>query len=233
MKLEKIPVHVGIIMDGNGRWAKKRGLPRIEGHKKGAEVAEKIISFAKELGIKYITLYAFSTENWKRPKGEVDFLMRLFERAVKSDLRTMKKNSVRLRVAGRREGLPDSLRKWLDRAEEETVDGRWNFIVCLNYGGRDEIIRAVNRAVERGEKVDERSFRKLLDLPDVPDLDLVIRTSGEQRISNFMLYRLAYAELYFTPVYFPDFSKEEFEKAVEWYRSRERRFGGVGEGSSS
>jgi len=228
MKLEKIPVHVGIIMDGNGRWAKKRGLPRIEGHKKGAEVAEKIISFAKELGIKYITLYAFSTENWKRPKEEVNFLFTLMYQYILTKLEKLLTNDIRFKVIGRIDELPDFLKEGFRDIERKTAHcSSMTAVFAVNYGGRQEIVDAVKKIVEKGEPVTEEAIAKNLYFPELPDVDLIIRTSGEMRISNFLLWRASYAELWFTKTLWPDFTEEEFLEAIKDYSKRERRFGGV------
>jgi len=228
MKLEKIPVHVGIIMDGNGRWAKKRGLPRIEGHKKGAEVAEKIISFAKELGIKYITLYAFSTENWKRPKEEVNFLFTLMYQYILTKLPKFIENDTRFKVIGRIDELPDFLKEGFRDIERKTAHcSSMTAVFAVNYGGRQEIVDAVKKIVEKGEPVTEEAIAKNLYFPELPDVDLIIRTSGEMRISNFLLWRASYAELWFTKTLWPDFTEEEFLEAIKDYSKRERRFGGV------
>ncbi len=226
----KIPTHVAIIMDGNGRWAKRRGKPRIFGHAKGVEAAERTIENAKELGIKYLTLYAFSTENWKRPKEEVEFLMELLREYLKHNLERFKRDGIRIKFIGRRDRLPKGTLEWVEKTERETANCRdINVFVALDYGGRDEILRAINRAISEGVKeIDEKTFRRFLDLPeDVPDPDLLIRTGGEQRISNFLLWYIAYTELYFTKTLWPDFDKEELLKAIEEFSRRVRKFGGL------
>ncbi len=222
-------MHVAIIMDGNGRWAKERGLPRIEGHRKGAQKAEQVVGWASDLNVDYLTLYAFSTENWKRPWEEVSFLFKLFVEFVKKKVERMKKKGVRIRIMGRREGLPEEVLSVWDWVEKETKDGNGiTTIIALNYGGRAEIVDAVNKIISNGiEKIDEKSFREYLYLPDVPDPDLVIRTSGEMRISNFLLWQIAYSELYFVKKYWPDFQKEDLVEAIEDFKRRHRRFGGL------
>ncbi len=222
-------MHVAIIMDGNGRWAKERGLPRIEGHRKGAQKAEQVVEWASDLNVDYLTLYAFSTENWKRPWEEVSFLFKLFVEFVKKKVERMKKKGVRIRIMGRREGLPEEVLSVWDWVEKETKDGNGiTTIIALNYGGRAEIVDAVNKIISNGiEKIDEKSFREYLYLPDVPDPDLVIRTSGEMRISNFLLWQIAYSELYFVKKYWPDFQKEDLVEAIEDFKRRHRRFGGL------
>jgi undecaprenyl diphosphate synthase len=199
----KIPTHVAFIMDGNGRWAKRRGLPRIRGHAEGVKAAEKVINKAKELGIKYLTFYAFSTENWKRPKEEVDFLMELLREYLKEKRPTFVKDNIRVSFIGRRDRIPKDTLREMEKTEEETAkcNGIWVF-VAVDYGGRDEIVRAVNRIIADGHKeVDEGLIRKYLDLPvEVPDPDLLIRTADEKRVSNFLLWYLSYTEFYFTVI---------------------------------
>ncbi|TCK06386.1 isoprenyl transferase [Phorcysia thermohydrogeniphila] len=227
--MNDLPVHVGIIMDGNGRWAKRRGLPRIEGHRKGAEVTEKIVIAASRLGIKYLSLYAFSTENWKRPKEEVEFLFHLMYEYVKSKLQLFLDNNVSFRAMGRLHQLPEYLQEGFKEIEEETRHCTgMTAVFAVNYGGRQEIIDAVNRALKAGEKeINEEVIRRYLYIPELPDLDLLIRTSGELRISNFLLWQSAYTELWFTKTLWPDFTEEEFLAAIEDYKRRERRFGGL------
>lgn len=234
MEEKKIPRHVAIIMDGNGRWAKNRHLPRAMGHSAGAKNVETICQAAFDLGIKYLTVYAFSTENWKRSEDEVNTLMKLLKQYMDGCIEKSRKNNMRVRVIGDISALSDEMQNSIRKLEEysENFDGL-QFTVALNYGGRDEIIRAVKRLaydIEAGElKADEISEEKLngkLDTFELPDPDLLIRTSGELRISNFLLWQLAYTEFYFTDVYWPDFGPEELEKAVEYYGNRDRRFGG-------
>lgn len=222
-------MHVAIIMDGNGRWAKERGLPRIEGHRKGAEKVEKVVEWASDLGIDQLTLYAFSTENWRRPWEEVRFLFNLFVDFMKRKVRRMKKEGVRIRIMGRKEGLPDEVLRVWEWVEEETKGcEKITVVIALNYGGRAEIIDAVNRAIQGGGQIaNEEEFRKYLYIPEIPDPDLVIRTSGEMRISNFLLWQIAYSELVFVDKYWPDFEKEDLEWALREFSKRERRFGGI------
>ena len=227
--MNDLPVHVGIIMDGNGRWAKKRGLPRIEGHRKGAEVTERIVIAASRLGIEYLSLYAFSTENWKRPKEEVEFLFRLMHEYVRSKLQLFIDNNVKFRVMGRLHQLPGYLQEGFKEMEERTACCTgMTAVFAVNYGGRQEILDAVNRAMRAGIKeIDERVIKKYLYIPELPDLDLLIRTSGEMRISNFLIWQSAYTELWFTRTLWPDFTEEEFLTAIEDFKKRERRFGGI------
>ncbi len=224
-----VPVHVGIIMDGNGRWAQRRGLPRIEGHREGAKVTEKIVIAASEMGIKYLSLYAFSTENWKRPKEEINFLFHLMYEYVKSKLYLFLENNVRFRAMGRLWELPDYLQKGFKEMEEKTAHCNGMVAVfAVNYGGKQEILDATNRAIKAGEReITEEVLRKYLYIPELPDLDFLIRTSGELRISNFLLWQSAYTELWFTETLWPDFTEEEFKKAIEDFKRRERRFGGI------
>ena len=231
--------HLAVIMDGNGRWAKKRHLPRLAGHRAGAESLDRTMHWCKEAGIKYLTVYAFSTENWKRSKGEVAGLMKLLSHFIKSKEKELVKNGIAFRVIGRREDLSPKLQKEIAALEEKTKDGEFTLVVALSYGGRDEIIRAAkifnaeaHRRRERGESVgDEAVFSSCLDTAGIPDPDLIIRTSGELRLSNFLLWQAAYAEFYFTDVLWPDFDTAEFDKALASFSKRERRMGGrKGEG---
>lgn len=230
----KIPQHVAIVMDGNGRWAKKRLLPRAAGHTAGAANVEKICEAAWDLGIKYLTVYAFSTENWKRSDDEVNTLMRLLCDYMKGCKKKAKKNNMRVRVIGDISRLDEEMQEAIRELEDYSKDYTGlTFIVALNYGGRDDIIRAIRKASEDAAngKLDmgtftEEQLSKYLDTADFPDPDLMIRTSGEQRISNFLVWQLAYAEMYFTDVYWPDFDKKELQKAIEYYNGRDRRFGG-------
>lgn len=229
-----IPRHIAVIMDGNGRWAKQHGLPRVEGHIAGAERVREVLRYAREFGVEYMTLYAFSTENWKRSKEEVDALMDLLSRFIDSYLDEMKQNGVRLLVTGRIDGLPERAANDLKRAMVETASLTGHtLILALNYGGRSEIADAAKKIAEEIRhgrldpvKIDEQLFSRYLYLPDVPDPDLMIRTSGEFRLSNFLLWELSYAEFYVTDTYWPDFDREEFRKAIESYSKRDRRFGG-------
>jgi undecaprenyl diphosphate synthase len=230
------PLHVAIIMDGNGRWAKARGLARTDGHRAGVEAARKSVEAARDLGLKYLTLYSFSTENWRRPAGEVRDLMGLLRQFIVDDLPRLKKENVRVRILGDKEQLTPDIKALVKRAEADTVKNDGFFLqIAFNYGGRDEIVRAVRAAVEsvkkneiKPEDVTIESFSNFLDTKDIPDPDLVIRTSGEKRVSNFLLWQAAYAEYIFLDVLWPDFTAEVFASAVEEYCGRERRYGGVG-----
>ena len=233
-----IPQHIAIILDGNGRWAKKKGMPRKYGHTQGSKNVERICEDAYKMGVKYLTVYAFSTENWKRPKEEVDALMNLLRNYMRTCLKTAEKNRMRVRVLGDKTALDDDIRKRIAELEEATKnnDGL-NFQIALNYGSRDEMVRAMRKMcmdVKEGkleaEQIDETLFETYLDTHDIPDPDLMIRTSGEQRLSNYLLWQLAYSEFYFTDVLWPDFTKEDLAKAIEYYNGRDRRFGGVKEG---
>ena len=230
--LYKIPKHVAIIMDGNGRWAKRRGLPRIFGHRKGAEAVEKSIDFAHKVGIEWLTVFAFSTENWERPKEEVNAIMSLLVEYINKKIPELLERSIRLRFLGRIKELPEEIRKSIKKGEEITKNCTgMNLIVALNYSGRAEIIDAVKKIISQDVKhIDENTFPEYLYIPEMPDPDLLIRTSGEKRISNFLLWELAYTELYFTEVLWPDFDEEEFKNALLDYQSRERRFGKILEG---
>lgn len=229
----RIPNHVAIILDGNGRWAKKRFMPRNYGHAQGSKTVEKICEEAYNIGIKYLTVYAFSTENWNRPEDEVDALMKLLRNYMKDCLRTSNKNNMRVRVIGDISALPIDLQtSIIDLEKTSAKNTGLNFQVALNYGGRDEIIRGIKNLYQdiNSEKIslnniDSKLFSEYLDTKDISDPDLLIRTSGEQRISNFLLWQLAYTEFYFTEVLWPDFDKNELMKAIEYYNSRERRFG--------
>lgn len=227
----KIPTHIAIIMDGNGRWAKARGLPRLEGHRAGTEALRVIIRACVEFGVKYLTVYAFSTENWSRPADEVNGLMMLLESVVVNELDELDKEGVQIRHIGRLEALPAGLREKVKRAIVRTKDNdRITLNIAWNYGGRDEIIHAVQQMISEGlrpEEVTEESISRHLFTCDCPDPDMVIRTSGEYRISNFMIWQSAYSEWIFVPVYWPEFDKEELRKAIIDYGHRDRRFGKV------
>ena len=233
----KMPRHVAIILDGNGRWAKAKGMPRNYGHVQGAKTVEIICEEAYRMGIQYLTVYAFSTENWNRPKDEVDALMKLLRNYMKTCLQTAKKNRMCVRVLGEKSRLDQDIRDRIAELEEATKDNDGlHFQIAINYGGRDEILRAAKklvRKVEQGqlqaEDLTEADLSDCLDTAGIPDPDLLIRTCNEQRISNFLLWQLAYTEFYFTPVPWPDFSKEELVRAVEAYNHRDRRYGGLKE----
>ena len=236
-KLKKIPTHVAIIMDGNGRWAKKRNMPRVKGHYEGMQTVKKITKYASKLGIKYLTLYAFSTENWARPKEEVSYLMDLPEKMFTSFMPELMENNVKVEVIGIVEKLPENTRKAVEDAIEQTKNNTGlKLIFALNYGSKDEIVTAVKRIAQgaanneyKVEEIDEQLISDNLFTKDTPDPDLLIRTSGEQRISNFLLWQIAYSEFIFTKVAWPDFVEEEFYKALLEYQSRDRRFGGLNE----
>ena len=236
----KVPQHIAIILDGNGRWAKAKGMPRNYGHAHGSKNVERICEEAWRMGIKYLTVYAFSTENWSRPESEVAALMKLLRNYMKTCLKTAEKNDMKIRVIGDIDPLDDDIKRRIRELEEATVDnGGLNFTIALNYGSRDEIVRASRKMAEDcaegrldPESIDETVFESYLDTHGIPDPDLMIRTSGEQRLSNYLLWQLAYSEFYFTDVPWPDFTKEELEKAVEEYNHRHRRFGGVEEGQA-
>jgi undecaprenyl diphosphate synthase len=224
-----LPVHIAIIMDGNGRWAQERGLQRREGHRAGVRVVKEIVEASVEVGIKYLTLFAFSTENWKRSKEEVDFLFTLFVEAIYEYIPELRKNLVKLNFIGNIEKLPYPLRKTIDYALNETRNGKNLLLtIAINYGGRLEIIEAVKNICRNGLKdMDEETFKQFLFTKDIPDPDILIRTGGEMRISNFLLYQIAYTELFFTKTLFPDFTKEEYFRILEEFKKRERRFGSV------
>lgn len=232
----RVPNHIAIILDGNGRWAKKRGMPRSFGHVKGCENLEDICEVAKELGVKYLTVYAFSTENWKRSKEEVDGLMKLFRNYLKKCIKISQKNNMRVKVIGDITAFDSDIQESIEKLEDFSKDFTdLHFQIALNYGSRDEITRAVNRMLEDQKAgkleapVSEDTISGYLDTAGLPDPDLMIRTSGELRLSNYLLWQLAYSEFYFTDVPWPDFKKEELVKAIEKYNERDRRYGGVKE----
>ena len=227
---EQLPSHVAIIMDGNGRWAKKRGLPRIMGHHAGVRAVERTVRAARDTGIKTLSLYAFSSENWKRPEKEVAGLMSLFRIYIRSKVDHLLREGARIRFAGKIDGLPSDVSEIIRDAEEKTAAQEGlQLVICLNYGGRQEILDAICKIAESGEPIplDEKSFRKYLYLPDVPDPDLIIRTSGEMRLSNFWLWESAYSEFYFSEKFWPDFGPEDLDTALKVYQGRERRYGSV------
>ncbi|MBR4945829.1 MAG: di-trans,poly-cis-decaprenylcistransferase [Kiritimatiellae bacterium] len=226
--------HLAIIMDGNGRWAKARGLPRTEGHRAGGETVRRVLQYCRNAGIRYLTLYAFSVENWKRPKEEVDALMNLLVAYLAGEESMLHQNQVRLRIMGRREDLPERAQAALKHVEEATAHYDRQLILCLSYGGRTEMVTAAQRLARRvaagelsPEAIDEATFAEQLYLPDVPDPDLIVRTSGEMRLSNFLLWQASYAELYVTPVLWPDFSEADFKAALDAFEQRNRRYGGL------
>lgn len=232
----RVPNHIAIILDGNGRWAKKRGMPRSYGHVKGCENLEDICEVAKELGVKYLTVYAFSTENWKRSKEEVDGLMKLFRNYLKKCIKISQKNNMRVKVIGDVSAFDPDIQESIAKLEHFSKDfTELHFQIALNYGSRDEITRAVNRMLEDQKAgkletpVEEETISNYLDTAGIPDPDLMIRTSGELRLSNYLLWQLAYTEFYFTDVPWPDFKRDELVKAIEKYNERDRRYGGVKE----
>lgn len=244
LSLKKVPVHIAIIMDGNSRWAKMRGLDVLYGHQEGAERVRDVSRYLSEIGVGYLTLFTFSTENWQRPNREVDALMDLLVEFLYSELDEMNKNNIKLLISGRRKNFSENVIKALDRTIRETgTNTGLNLILCLDYGGRQEIVDAANKryypprngrakqalpiqkATESDNRLSVEEFQNYLYLPEVPEVDLLIRTSGEERISNFMLWQLSYSELYFTPVLWPDITEEELKKAIKSYNNRNRRFG--------
>ena len=234
-KERRIPAHVAIIMDGNGRWARKRGLPRTMGHAQGARVVEQILEDADHMGIRYLTVYAFSTENWSRPDSEVRALMNLLRTYMKTSLAKCAKNNVRIRVIGDKTRLDADLQEAIAHLEQETAANTGiSFQIAINYGGRDELVRAMRTIARKAaegslspEEVGADLIDRHLDTAGLPDPDLLIRTCGEERISNFLLWQIAYSELYFSPLAWPDFNKEELERAIDAYNHRERRYGGL------
>jgi undecaprenyl diphosphate synthase len=233
IRVETVPRHVAVIMDGNGRWAERQGLDRVQGHRAGIEAVRATVRAAHELGVRFLTLYAFSTENWSRPKGEVDALMGLLEHYLEAELEELDRNGIRLRAIGRLDRLPEVARKKLDEALLRTRgNGEMTVVFALSYGGRTEIAdaaRKLARDVESGkldpEQIDEKTFGAYLYDPEIPDPDLLIRTGGEARVSNFLLWQIAYAELHVTEVMWPDFRKTDLVTAIEDYQQRERRYG--------
>jgi undecaprenyl diphosphate synthase len=231
----RAPRHVAIVMDGNGRWAARRGLPRLEGHRQGAEAVRRVVEACPDLGVETLTLFAFSTENWRRPAGEIHGLMTLFRRYLRRDAAELAEKGVRVRFIGDRGPLDADIRAMMESLEARTAHGeRLTVVIAVNYGGRADIMRAARRLAEeavRGERdpgtIDEAAIARALDTGDAPDPDLVIRTSGEQRISNFLLWQAAYAEFVFVPELWPDFDRAAFERALSAYGARERRFGAV------
>ena len=226
--MSRLPRHIAIIMDGNGRWAKKRGLPRTAGHKVGAETFRRIATYCKNIGVEYLTVYAFSTENWKRPKEEVDAIMSLLEQYLHEAIDTMEKDQIRLRFLGDLSPLSEELRALAHRTDEIT-DGIRGFQanICLNYGGRDEVVHAVKSCLASGEEITEESISRHVYSAGIPDPELIIRPGGEVRVSNFLLWQSAYSEFYFCDTLWPDFDEKELDKAICAYQSRDRRFGGV------
>lgn len=228
IKSAQIPAHIAIIMDGNGRWAKQRNLPRTSGHKEGLEVAKKIVKAAKEIGVKYITLYTFSTENWKRTQEEVGYLMGLIKNHLRAEFKFYKENDIRVKHIGNLEGLPKDIQEEINSTVEECKDfNSLTVVLAINYGGKDEIIRATNKAVKENKLLTEKNFTEFYDIPELPEVDLIIRTGGEKRLSNFLLWHGAYAELDFVDTLWPDYDEECFYSSIKEFQKRNRRFGGV------
>ena len=229
-----IPQHIAIIMDGNGRWATSRGLPRVWGHKRGVQMVREVVRACVDMGVRHLTLFAFSSENWRRPPTEVSFLMKLFMRSLRREIKALADNGVRLQVIGALEAFDKTIQDLIAQAHSTTIDGEvMTLTICANYGGRWDILNAMNQMLAARARdgvavdayVDEDELRPYLQLADLPEPDLFIRTGGEARISNFLLWQLAYTELYFTPVYWPEFDREAFFEAINSYQTRERRFG--------
>lgn len=231
ISIEKLPLHVAVIMDGNGRWAQRRGLPRLLGHREGYKTLRRVLLDCAELGIKYLTVYAFSAENWRRPEDEVSGLMKLIERAARDELSVMHRNNVRVNVSGRLDGLPSGLRQALNEGIETTAGNTGiTFTLAVNYGGRAEIVDAVKRLIQEGvkpEDIDEDAISSRLYNPSHPEPDLMIRTAGEMRWSNFLIWQSAYCELFVTDVTWPEFGLQHLLEAVKTYQNRVRKFGGV------
>lgn len=233
------PNHVAIIMDGNGRWAKARGLPRAAGHERGVEALRATVDAAGRLGVKYLTVFSFSTENWQRPAAEVNALFALLRAYVKRDLSRLKREGVRIRIIGTRDGLPEDIIELIEKAEQETCrNDRAHLTIAFNYGGREEIVRAARKLARdvaagrlKADEIDKARFEQTLDTYELPEPDLLIRTSGETRISNFLLWQIAYAEIVILDVLWPDFRKNHLKNAIERYTERERRFGALKRGS--
>ena len=226
--MSRLPRHIAIIMDGNGRWAKKRGLPRTAGHKAGAETFRDIATYCRELGVEYLTVYAFSTENWKRPKDEVDTIMELLEQYLQEAINTMERDHIRLKIWGDTAALSPKLQQMV--AQTNTISTHYEGFqanICLNYGGRSEILRAARLCAEAGEEWTEENFGKYLWSAGIPDPELIIRPSGELRLSNFLLWQCAYSEFYFCDTLWPDFDRAALDRAIIDYQGRDRRFGGV------
>ncbi len=220
--------HIAIIMDGNGRWATNRGLKRVKGHEEGANRVRDITTFASNQGIKFLTLYAFSTENWKRPKMEIDFLMKLMDRWLKNELKTYQKHNVKFETIGDLTKLSPKLQKRIEDTKKATEkNSGLRQVLAVNYGSRDEIIRAVQKIKESNIEVTEENFNTFLDTKGMPEVDILIRTGGDKRVSNFLLWQIAYSELFFTKTLWPDFREDELKKIIEEYHLRERRFGGI------
>jgi undecaprenyl diphosphate synthase len=224
----RMPEHIAMIMDGNGRWAKERGLKRTAGHKKGAEIVREITTYCSNIHIKYLTLYAFSTENWKRPKLEVEYLMKLLEKYLKDELKIYLANNIKFKAIGDLPRFSKSLQNRISKTEEATASCTGlTQVLALNYGSKDEIIRAVKKLNEKGLEVNEDNLESCLDTAGIPPVDIMIRTSGEVRLSNYLLWQNAYAEMFFTQTYWPDFTTSELDDIISDFSNRERRFGGI------
>ncbi|MBO5364079.1 MAG: isoprenyl transferase [Clostridia bacterium] len=235
LDMERIPRHIGVIMDGNGRWASRRGLPRSAGHKRGADILENICDYCNSIGVKALTVYAFSTENWARPQGEIDALMELLYHYLQMVEEKFKGRNMRLKISGDISPLSEKIQAAIHHAEEVTASGCGMVLnIALNYGGRDEIVRAARKLCadvgsnpEKIAQIDEKLFTSYLDMADLPEVDLIIRPSGEKRLSNFMLWQAAYAEFWYSDICWPDFKEEDMQQAIYDYQNRDRRFGGV------
>ena len=228
LEQKETPIHIAMIMDGNGRWAKERGLKRTAGHEEGAKTVRKITKHCSEIGVKYLTLYAFSTENWARPKLEVEFLMKLLEKYLKSELEVYLENSIRFKAIGDLSKFSKSLQKIIKQTEEQTANGKnLTQVLALNYGSQDEILRAIKKLNEYSLDVTKDNFESCLDTAGIPDVDMLIRTSGEIRLSNYLLWQNAYAELFFTNTYWPEFTSAELDDMISDFVNRERRFGAI------
>jgi undecaprenyl diphosphate synthase len=228
MNNTNLPKHIAIIMDGNGRWAKERGLKRTAGHEKGAQIVREITTHCSNIGIKYLTLYAFSTENWSRPKLEVQFLMKLLDNWLKNELEVYLKNNVKFKAIGDISKFSSKLQQTIKDTEQKTSHcSGLTQILALNYGSRDEITRAVQKLVTKGLEISQENINNHLDTANIPDVDLLIRTSGEVRVSNYLLWQIAYAEMFFTQTYWPEFNSNELDDIIDDFNKRERRFGGI------
>jgi undecaprenyl diphosphate synthase len=228
MNNTNLPKHIAIIMDGNGRWAKERGLKRTAGHEKGAQIVREITTHCSNIGIKYLTLYAFSTENWSRPKLEVQFLMKLLDNWLKNELEVYLKNNVQFKAIGDISKFSSKLQQTIKDTEQKTSHcSGLTQILALNYGSRDEITRAVQKLVTKGLEISQENINNHLDTANIPDVDLLIRTSGEVRVSNYLLWQIAYAEMFFTQTYWPEFNSNELDDIIDDFNKRERRFGGI------
>lgn len=228
MNNEQIPAHIAIIMDGNGRWAKERNLKRTAGHEEGANTVREITKHCAKIGVKYLTLYAFSTENWSRPKLEVEYLMRLLDKHLKKELSVYLENNIKFKAIGDLSKFSKALQKTINDVQEKTSKGTGlTQVLALNYGSKDEIVRAVKKLNEKKLEVNEENLEANLDTAGMPDVDIMIRTSGEVRLSNYLLWQNAYAEMFFTQTYWPDFSSNELDDIISDFNNRERRFGGI------